>query len=997
MEGIVKLAFVFQAVLILQIFFPARPDATLEFRCQSFKKLGSECCDGTFFCTSECDAEFLVCLDSDYSSGSTDFNVCGLGRIDTDVVFDDKDTFDFPAVIPNNIDNPQINANVNWKGGMRVKYRATDDDLFGSDQIDEDFQSITVGAASSVSSAVWHDYTLKASNSEFLYKLRIYCNKDYYSSDCSVKCVPRDDDKGHYNCNQTTGAMVCHAGWQGTDCDVDVDECASGPCQHGGTCQNELNRFTCTCADGWSGSECEIDVNECESTPCKNGATCNDFIDYFNCSCVPGYVYADELCEIDDCAFNPCLNGSTCNDLPGNFSCTCTPGFECLCVDGYYGDFCEVDIDYCINQTCANNGTCVDRLDGFHCLCERGYEGPMCETNIDDCASNPCMYNSTCHDMVAEYICLCQDGYEGVNCHHETDECLGNPCMNNATCVDSIAMFSCQCLPGYQGVICDINTDECASHPCYGNETCVDLIDGYRCNNINECDSSPCVNGTCVDLVNEFTCHCSPGFDGPLCDVDTNECISAPCWYGTCVDEVNGFSCLCTVGYEGSVCQFEIDECESSPCLMNGTCLDLIDAFSCHCPHGYEGVHCESETDECASSPCVYGDCVDLPNAFSCECSPGYEGILCDQNTDECASAPCLHGKCVDEVNGYKCLCEVECVNGECDNGLCKCNTGYEGDDCSVQIDYCLSSPCNRGTCIPLLNAYRCECDELHTGTHCTDTIADPCSLSPCQNGECVPSSAVTDGYTCTCDEGYYGPTCNIDLLEYGSVIMLVGKITDTRDLEFRMAALLGKLMATDRRRASTYFTVDIVKTEDYAKSDSGETLTRVTYVSETTTGYLPKSQVEKTIEDTSPSTLKKELGYDVYTGKAEPRPPAEDNPDWIATNWYILVIAGVVVVAVASVTGIVIWQKRRPSSSRGSDDTGLVGGGQQTVKKTLRRFSRSNHFTRMVGDDAGQLTGTRVENPLYDPGDDEGFADEYGGMEFVFKVNDAATHGFDC
>ena len=36
---------------------------------------------------------------------------------------------------------------------------------------------------------------------------------------------------------------------------------------------------------------------------------------------------------------------------------------------------------------------------------------------------------------------------------------------------------------------------------------------------VNECASSPCVNGaTCVDQVNNFTCTCSPGFTGVLCD-----------------------------------------------------------------------------------------------------------------------------------------------------------------------------------------------------------------------------------------------------------------------------------------------------------------------------------------------------------------------------------------------------------------------------------------------------------------------------------------------
>lgn len=38
---------------------------------------------------------------------------------------------------------------------------------------------------------------------------------------------------------------------------VDVDECASVPCQHGGTCTDKLNGFTCSCAQGYTGTMCE--------------------------------------------------------------------------------------------------------------------------------------------------------------------------------------------------------------------------------------------------------------------------------------------------------------------------------------------------------------------------------------------------------------------------------------------------------------------------------------------------------------------------------------------------------------------------------------------------------------------------------------------------------------------------------------------------------------------------------------------------------------------
>lgn len=36
-----------------------------------------------------------------------------------------------------------------------------------------------------------------------------------------------------------------------------VDECASDPCQHGGTCTDGHLSYKCTCADGYTGTVCE--------------------------------------------------------------------------------------------------------------------------------------------------------------------------------------------------------------------------------------------------------------------------------------------------------------------------------------------------------------------------------------------------------------------------------------------------------------------------------------------------------------------------------------------------------------------------------------------------------------------------------------------------------------------------------------------------------------------------------------------------------------------
>ena len=38
---------------------------------------------------------------------------------------------------------------------------------------------------------------------------------------------------------------------------VDVDECASSPCQNGGTCKNEIGTYKCLCFPGYKGKNCD--------------------------------------------------------------------------------------------------------------------------------------------------------------------------------------------------------------------------------------------------------------------------------------------------------------------------------------------------------------------------------------------------------------------------------------------------------------------------------------------------------------------------------------------------------------------------------------------------------------------------------------------------------------------------------------------------------------------------------------------------------------------
>lgn len=47
---------------------------------------------------------------------------------------------------------------------------------------------------------------------QFKIRVRLYCQANYYGSDCSVHCVPQDNNSGHYTCG-SNGEKICNTGY----------------------------------------------------------------------------------------------------------------------------------------------------------------------------------------------------------------------------------------------------------------------------------------------------------------------------------------------------------------------------------------------------------------------------------------------------------------------------------------------------------------------------------------------------------------------------------------------------------------------------------------------------------------------------------------------------------------------------------------------------------------------------------------------------------------
>ncbi|MGC6418460.1 MAG: phosphodiester glycosidase family protein [Bradymonadia bacterium] len=278
-----------------------------------------------------------------------------------------------------------------------------------------------------------------------------------------------------------TNGTLCVSAFVETDILIDlvgvfippVNPCLVEPCQNGGECIARGSTFRCACADGYEGSQCNENIDDCEPSPCQNGGVCVDGIAEYNCECANGFSGRNCQTNDDDCANNPCRNGGVCVDG--------VAGYTCNCANGFSGRNCETNSDDCAGVICENGGQCIDADNDYTCECADGFSGRLCQTNDDDCIDEPCQNGGQCYDGVASYTCECPAGFSGENCETPVSGCVDDPCRNGGVCRDDPDGYSCECPSGFEGRHCELNVDDCSESPCQNGGLCIDLIEGYRC------------------------------------------------------------------------------------------------------------------------------------------------------------------------------------------------------------------------------------------------------------------------------------------------------------------------------------------------------------------------------------------------------------------------------------------------------------------------------------------------------------------------------------
>jgi hypothetical protein len=606
--------------------------------------------------------------------------------------------------------------------------------------------------------------------------------------------------------------------------------------------------YECDCEVGYQGDNCELDINECIVEPCHFDAICKDSSTdisiapgEFECLCVESFGYTGKLCnecgpgkgqDVDglcqECE-HPSINNVTshsapCADqeCPENFGVSsdnwdvlgdncveCVEGEESPAGSGVCTDINECDPDPCQNGAmCSESGTnsSID-LGEYTCDCLAGYNGTNCEEDLNECDPDPCQNGGTCTQGIGEYTCDCLPGYNGTDCEDYIGMCEPNPCQNQGNCTEAdIGEYTCDCLTGFEGLDCEVDVNECLLEPCQHQGICTETIDGT------------------TEAPGVFHCACSDyfGYTGLLCDkcqpgsgrdlwgrcrvclypeINNVTTSTAPCAdqecpenYGVSSDnwDVLGGNCeecpigqlssagsgvcsnmTCPLGYTGIICEEDINECEPNPCRHNATCAESgtnpsvePGEYTCSCPTGYTGINCDEDINECilGLDDCVGAAvCLNTLGSFTCECPVGLDGPLCNHDMHECDPNPCQNGASCQESNINPLL--------ELGEYTCDCLPGFSGTNCEEDINECDPDPCQNGaSCIDGINDFTCNCSDTgYDGKICNHDIHE-CSPNPCQNGGgCTESNFANVNigeYVCECPTGYSGINCEVNTNE---------------------------------------------------------------------------------------------------------------------------------------------------------------------------------------------------------------------------------------
>eukprot|EP00301_Raphidiophrys_heterophryoidea_P005514 c12304_g1_i1.p1 GENE.c12304_g1_i1~~c12304_g1_i1.p1 ORF type:complete len:2890 (+),score=599.83 c12304_g1_i1:62-8731(+) len=588
------------------------------------------------------------------------------------------------------------------------------------------------------------------------------CSSEWYGDACELRQCP-----GFKNGTQCSGRGICQDavcqcddGWRGVDCTV---RACDNDCSDHGLCSNG----TCECDPQWKGHTCDI-----RTCPSDQGKECGGRGECVNGNCVCDRGWKGAACQSKACpGYSVDFPANECS---GHGVCRSTG--VCVCKPDREGPSCS--IKRCVTRggvECSGNGVCANGS----CLCDEGWRGV-------DCFNIACQGFPECssHGQCANGTCMCTTGWKGVSCSERVECAPLPPCPGTPMCggkdhgVCNEHAKRCECLPGFTGADCTTALSSCnggsvfaqcalkCTFVCQDNCTTA-LRPGLEytcgCEDYRAIDDSTCA----------AKCTCPPAT--PVWDARTRKCVvgeqcavQSECGVTlsaagmqvdvavrtvSCVDK-GSTNCVCA-NQPVKVCWKAGAQLASS--LLRSPQRSGIALFS---QEGSAAVSVAylNVTDDESLATAILG----TTSQLSARDAGGYTIRFfvenSDSNTTTYHSSAQFHAQpCISRLqlpcgvggNGEECS-----GNGDCRDGLCICNPGWVGGDCSL-LHNCPGVLGDDIVCSGHGNCTGCFCD-CENGW-----IGSDCSIPDCPN-RCSGNGACIDG-ECQCQRGWSGTDCSRD------------------------------------------------------------------------------------------------------------------------------------------------------------------------------------------------------------------------------------------
>ncbi|KAN0018738.1 hypothetical protein ACTFIU_008670 [Dictyostelium citrinum] len=455
------------------------------------------------------------------------------------------------------------------------------------------------------------------------------CDVNRVGADCSGIACPISDCSGHGYCDTTVGKCNCDSSHQGAGCEMPLLSCPTSNkaiCSGWGTCNNQTG--DCTCYGNRAGIDCSGIA--CPVSDCSGHGYCDTTVGKCNCDS----SHQGSGCEMPllSCPTSNkaiCSGWGTCNNQTGD--CTCDVnrvGIDCS------GIACPI-------SDCSGHGYC-DTTVG-KCNCDSSHQGSGCEMPLISCPTSNkaiCSGWGTCNNQTGD--CTCDVNRVGIDCSGIA--CPISDCSGHGICDTSIG--KCNCDSSHQGIGCELNYIACPS----GSKNSIECSGFGSCNN---------VTGVCSCDAGTTYSDCS----GILCSVN---CLNN----GVCNYDIG--KCKCTANWKSDDCSTPVHYLSSiDPCKTSGGQVTIYGWFSTQ----HIGLTVTIGGVECINTTVT-------ENTIVCELAAG-SGTK-DVNITQNGSS--FIGKNKFQYISTVFKCPKDCSNhGTCDSsiGVCTCNSGYSGFDCS--------------------------------------------------------------------------------------------------------------------------------------------------------------------------------------------------------------------------------------------------------------------------------------------------------------------------